>query len=172
MTKRASLRTLRNRAPASSDKSEALKAFAKPAQQNAAAQAIRYAITPEELRYKCRRHGEAALTEARWRAVVSWLMQEPDPKISEPLPVVLEAIHLCQEESRHLNGLVPPEHATRPCVMPRLSPESQAEARRVGASVVRDWQDAGGPCLDAGLIERTHRYVRDCTRAKVVEAHA
>jgi len=172
MTKQASLRTLRSRAPASSDKSEALRAYTKPAQQSAAAKAICYAITPEELRRKCRRYGEAALAEARWRAIGAWLMKEPGVKLSEPLPVVLESISLCKEETRFLNGLVPPEHATRPCIMPLLSPDSQAEARRVGASVMRDWQNAGAPCLDAGVIERTHRYVRDCTKAQVAETHA
>lgn len=124
-----------------------------------------FARTLSELKAKCDEyggHGEAAVAEAQWGAITAWLMglHNAGPDIlTNPMPVAWEAVSLLRDDDRVRLGW--PHHAGKQFVslLPRLSPESADEARKVAAETHADWDRAGRPHLTPESIKREQSYI-------------
>lgn len=114
------------------------------------------AQTFAELEKWCAEYGAVAVCSARWSAASVWMMRSPEC-LSNPVAVVSLALVLCQDEDRarlgypSLSGL-PYDRAAS------FSEEAMAEARRVGAETLADWERAGQPGI-ISAVQRTQTYI-------------
>jgi hypothetical protein len=126
------------------------------------------ADTLDSLREKCGAYGEAAVANARWGAIGVWLMKSyGESGLTNPYRVASNAIMLCEEEDKLRLGFplclcADCRSHARPVILPTLSPDVQAEARRVAAETVADWERAGQPYLTAERIRDTHKFIMAC----------
>jgi hypothetical protein len=122
-----------------------------------------FAQTLDDLREKCREHGEAAVAEARWGAITVWLMKEGYEQF--PGAAISVAVNLLRDDDRERLGY--PHHAGKPIAsrLPFLSPDTQAEARRLAAEARAAWERAGSPYLTPKRITDEHQYIQACILA-------
>ena len=97
-------------------------------------------------------YGEAAIAEARWSALSTWLMHSPVPgQLSHPTDVVYLSIELCREADRETLGYPISNRIVRPARLDALSLQSQDEARRTAQDTLNDWERAGSPHLISNI---------------------
>ena len=126
-----------------------------------------YATTLDELRDKCGPHGDAAVQEALWSVVATWLMNDPEAGcLTNPMLVASTALTLVQISDRvrlgYPSGIAGKPHTDR---LPILSPDVQAEARLVASETMADWERAGRPGITSERIKHIHQFVARCTEA-------
>lgn len=126
-----------------------------------------YATTLDELRDKCGPHGDAAVQEAVWAAIATWLMNDPEAGcLTNPNRVASTAVTLVQISDRarldYPSGIAGTPHDDR---LPAMSPDVQAEARLVATETMADWERAGRPGITPERIKQIHQFVAACTQA-------
>ena len=115
--------------------------------------------TTEQLERMCAPYGAAAVADAKWSAVLVWLMGlNGDAELSNPLRVVLLAVSLVSDETRIRLGFPSLTGKAFVSTLTGLSPAVQAEAEAVAADTLVDWSNAGSPGL-LRAVERTHKYI-------------
>lgn len=127
-----------------------------------------YPTTLDQLRDRLGTYGEAAVAEARWSAIIGWLMKLPAGAeeagtITNPYRVCSTAVNLMRDHDRAVLGY---PHHTRDnfaSPLPQLSEASVTEARQVADETVADWQRADGPGLPRDRIGAIYQYVLVCT---------
>ena len=98
------------------------------------------------------RYGDAAIAEARWSALATWLMHGRTPdELTYPAKVVSLSISLCREADRVFLGYPATDHIVQPPRLHTLSPSSQDEARRTAQDTIDDWERAGSPHLTSNI---------------------
>ena len=97
-------------------------------------------------------YGEAAIAEARWSALSTWLMHGPTPgQLSHPADVVYLSMALCREADRASLGYPATDRIVHPARLDALSPSSQDEARQTAQDTIDDWERAGSPHLTSNV---------------------
>ena len=110
------------------------------------------ARTLDQLSKWAGQYGEAAIAEARWSALATWLMHGPTPgQLSHPADVVYLSIDLCREADRESLGYPIANRTVRPARLDALSLKSQDEARRTAQDTLDDWEWAGSPHLTSNI---------------------
>lgn len=106
----------------------------------------------------CGQYGDAAVREAEWSAVSSFLMRLcPQVLHSNSMAAAIGAINLCRNADRSRGY---PSLSGKPQLneLPNLPTESQAEAVRVANETVEEWRHSGRPHL-LRAIASTHETV-------------
>ena len=97
-------------------------------------------------------YGKAAIAEARWSALATWLMHGPTPaQLSHPADVVYLSMALCREADRVSLGYPATDRIVHPARLDALSPQSQDEACRTARDTLEDWERAGSPHLTSNI---------------------
>lgn len=109
-----------------------------------------YASTLDELRAALGRHGDAAVNVAQWGAIVCWIMgldtaAQASGILTNDVRVASVSVGFIAARDREkLNYPVRPG-APAAARTSDLSAEAKAEAERVAAEAVADWERAGCP---------------------------
>jgi hypothetical protein len=114
----------------------------------------------------CAPYGEAAVQEALWGCVSTWLMNSPSAALTNPVTVAGTAVMLCHNAERIRLGLPSVSGAPYDNRFQSLSPDSQREALLVAQETMADWERAGKPGLNANTIKRAQQYVQGCASPK------
>lgn len=121
------------------------------------------ARTLTELRQWCAQNAlspnisDAAVKEAKWSAVTTWMMWEPKG-LSNPTRVASLSVILCKGDDRARLAYPNAYGAGFTSPLIDYSPDVQAEAIRVAAQTLVDWKRAGRPRLTSA-IERVQSYI-------------
>lgn len=161
------IKALRQNAP-ERDRNDAALVPSKPVQWTTARDGSRYLaihLYPRNLAELCgmgREFGEAAVSDACWGAISSWLMREyPSADLlRNPFATVCDAVLTWAEYERWSLGW--PHHAGEEWKTPAfngLKPEHQREIQRVAVETLEAWEVAGCPKLCEESIKTTYQYL-------------
>ena len=119
------------------------------------------------LKRNCGKYGWAAVTDARWGAILLWLREDAAlPWLKSPVEVVRVSVELAREAARVRHGF--PNKSGQPFAPPALnglSPECRCEALRVASETYGAWLQAGQPHLTADNLNIVQSYSLDCIRS-------
>ena len=129
------------------------------------------ASTLDQLRQGCGRYGDAAIDEAQWSAIETWLMgmgPGDSAPFSNSREVLWTCYALCRDARRIDTGW--PSLTGKPFTsqLVGLSPDVVAEAWAVCADTLADWQRAGSPRL-ASAVQSTRSYIHAVQRQSIKE---
>ncbi|ODP36201.1 hypothetical protein [Sphingomonas turrisvirgatae] len=86
--------------------------------------------------------------------------------MSAPADVAMLSAKLAMDALYAAAGLPLPTGRPRLDLLPRLSPESQDEARRALHGISAEWNAAGRPYLNGERIAKTYTYTKSCMNKK------
>lgn len=122
--------------------------------------------TLEQLGKMCGEYGVAAMASAQWAAAIGYLMKAG--ATTNPAAVVSVALRYCQSDDRARLGYPDWQGRKLTSAFSDLSPQSQCEARLVGAETLEDWRAAGSPHLRRH-IRQTYQYIQSCIAAEAAD---
>jgi hypothetical protein len=123
----------------------------------------------EQLRVKCREYGEAAVIDAKWTAIGSWLMKsgyDAPSQLRNPYRLVSAVISMCREQDRARTGYPHWKGGTFRLALDELSPDSREEALRVAEETVADWEKVGRPGLTAKRFKTVQQHIHSAFARK------
>lgn len=109
-------------------------------------------------------HGAIACFGAEAFAIEDWVKATDGMKCRHSVTLVSGCAKLLREKAFSDTGLRTPTGAVALCILDRLAPDLQEEARVVLSEAREDWKAAGAPGPSYGRLKRAFKFFRDAKR--------
>lgn len=122
---------------------------------------LEWATTLNELLAASGKHAAAVEADTCWTAILRWLERDWDKtRLTNGCDLSYQVATIMRDDDRVRLSF--PNRNRKPwsTLLPRFSPQTQADFATVRAEIIADWDRAGRPGLGTSLIKSQHKYVR------------